>query len=134
MIRISARSRDMHCALSMEPIALHTSRFTCQSKRFRVVFVHEPLHVQLARHDFSQGASVTRINQTANNCYYSWSPGKVSFVYSCMQTRLMGQNNGERSINLVYESKPLMTVIITTQLENISLKCPKTTKESFQNF
>ena len=44
----------------------------------------------------------------------------------------MGQNNGERSINLVYESKPLMTVITATQLENISLKCPKTTKESFQ--
>ena len=71
MIRILARNRDMHCALSMEPIALHTRRFTCQSKSFRVVFVHEPLHVQLARHDFSQGASVTRINQTANNCYYS---------------------------------------------------------------
>ena len=36
---------------------------------------------------------------------------KTSFVYSCMQTRLMGQYNGNRPISLVCVSKPLITVV-----------------------
>ena len=37
--------------------------------------------------------------------------GKASFVLGCIQTRLMGQYNGNWPISLVYTTKPLITVI-----------------------
>ena len=37
--------------------------------------------------------------------------GKVSFLYSCVQTRLIGQYNGKQPISLVYVSKLQITVI-----------------------
>ena len=37
--------------------------------------------------------------------------GKVSFLYSCVPTRLIGQYNGKQPISLVYVSKLQITVI-----------------------
>ena len=63
---------------------------------------------------------------------------KASFVYSCMQTRLMGQCNGWWPICLVYVPKPLTTAITAIKcsicdcysncikLERFSNDCRKT--------
>ena len=48
--------------------------------------------------------------------------GKASFVYSCMQTRLMAQYNDKWPISLVCVSKPLMTA--TTAIATLAfLSC-----------
>ena len=42
--------------------------------------------------------------------------GKASFVSRCMQTRLIVQNSGKGPISLVYVSKPLITAITGSEI------------------
>lgn len=49
--------------------------------------------------------------------------GKASFVEGCTQTRLMGHDNGERPISLVYVSKPLITVKTAVIFISVEINC-----------
>ena len=56
--------------------------------------------------------TICSYNTRARSLIVAVAPtGKASFVYSYVQTRLMGQYNGKWPISLVYVLKPLITAI-----------------------